>query len=121
MKTGDEVYIKSEGEGAERYTVKFGKHANKDFIGLYEGKKFIEWAYLNELKPLAPNERLVSELPKIAKMTGCYVRVDDSKNIIIFDGVNEYYLPTNEYYLPLKCPNCEDYTRQWGPDGEVVE
>lgn len=125
MKTGDEVYIKSEGEDAVRWDV------NSKWLLEVE----LENGFLKEeeLTILKPTDRLVSELPEIARMTGCYVAVNSDKEICFSEWRMQrsadfewHVFSYGRKIIPsiagtITCPNCEDYTRQWGPDGKILK
>ena len=124
MKTGDEVYIKSEGEGAVRERIEAHFASGITISRCYGEVTY----YSGEFETLKPTDRLVSELPEIARMTGCYVAVDEEGKIIMSNKEMAYYLEYGFVFQngsefvsdTITCPNCERFDRQWGPDGEVL-
>lgn len=126
MKTGDEVYIKYKEERATRLIVDV---VDGCFAWVKNDK---EMRSVDCYTHLLPTDRLVSELPEIARMTGCYVAVDPDGRVVIsqfkmiFDGEFGWeMMNASQYYPPqiigtITCPNCERFDRQWGPDGEVL-
>ena len=122
MKTGDEVYIKSEGAEAVRRRIHdIDKNGDHWLTGGWVRVK------QDDIAPLTPTDRLWSELLQIAKMTGCWVAVDPKSNEIIISKnemvLDKEWVPTEDWHFidgVLTCPNCPDHRLQINPRGEIV-
>lgn len=123
-KVDDEVYVIGSGEMANRHTVVRTLLTSLAYKISNGGCH-----YWSGLVVLQDGEKLVSELPMIAKMIRCYVAVNRDRGVILSDSkltlVDNSYWISEEFAIDyivdtITCPNAERFDRQWGPDGNLV-